>query len=79
MTGTLVPAADTRKAPRYYILEIVRAVANAFGDPEPEMWVVVSPSFRHFELAWRAASDMRARHPGRIFIAGELCLQFTPR
>jgi hypothetical protein len=76
--GSLVPA-DSRKAPRYYVLEIVRAAANAFGDPEPEMWVVVSPPFQHFGLAWRAASDMRERHPGRVYIAGELCLQLTSR
>jgi hypothetical protein len=80
VSGGIFPVGSAKdpKPPRYYVLEILATVQNRFGEREPGMWTVASSSFRSHTLAWEAAAEMRARHPTRIFIAGELCLQFLP-
>jgi hypothetical protein len=71
-------ASEPRKATRYYVLEVLEAVKNELGDPEPRSWVVVSESIQNYEAAWQAAAESRARNPGKAYIAGELIPQYLP-
>jgi hypothetical protein len=77
VTGKGVTLKD-RKPARYYVLEVLEATKNDFGDLEPRTWVVVASSTPDYATAWQAAAEFRARNPGKAYIAGELCPQFLP-
>ena len=55
---------------RYYVLRVVFASA----DPDAAPLVSVIPGdYTDLIAAWQVAGDLRARQPGQIFIAGEMC------